>query len=353
MTRPQQHLDLIRNRYEFTERLLQLDALVHEQQGKLEEAEAILRKIVKANPASYDAQRALCSLLVSSVPAKIEADTFKEGDAKKIKQATKILETLIQKAEKPTAEDYLLLGLAYEKQVNSQLADVNFQKAVDLVSTIPMQNPQRKVAVLHAAGLHQIRAGNPEKGEAIFRQAVKIDPSMEQDLAITLLQQGRTDDAIHSYQRLLKHQPKNVIALNNLAVLLGEKPEQRPEALKYIEQAIALNETNKSLLDTKGILLVQSDRANEAISLLEQVTADENASAKDFLHLAIAYLKSGQTEKASKAFSSACDQDLEKLKLNPRDEEFYSELKKSTSSKNEESSKEDSEKTAEEKNVST
>lgn len=328
LDKAQQQLDSLRDHAKLSERLMLMDALLHEQQGHLDEAEAVLQKMVEANPQSAELQRALCSLLIRSdsqtkdAPAKV--------DPAKIEQAIHRIEKLIQEEKTPVADNYLLLASAYEKQENSQAAGTAYAKAVELLETTK-PNPRHAVNILRAAGLYQIRQGDPKQGVDLLQRAAKIEPRVEQDLAISLLLQGRADEAIQSYERLLKHYPKDVIALNNLAALLGEKPERQAEALKYIEEAITLAGASKSLLDTKGVLLLQSGRTAEAVETLEKIKPDETTSAKDLLHLAAAYLKNNQAEKARQTYQTAVERGLNDQKLRPRDEQFQAELKASLS----------------------
>ena len=61
---------------------------------------------------------------------------------------------------------------------------------------------------------------------------------------------------------LLEAQPNDVMALNNLAWILGQLKD--PKALDYAERATTLAPGNPAILDTLGVLLVETGEASAA-----------------------------------------------------------------------------------------
>lgn len=129
------------------------------------------------------------------------------------------------------------------------------------------------------------------------------DASYQLALANLVMARGQAEQAIKRYRRLLQDDPNQPLALNNLAFLLGEKPETRQEALRYADQAIALNKgANSALLDTKGTILLSDGKVAEALPLLERAADPKDADPRNRLHLAAAYLRSGNPEKAKQVY---------------------------------------------------
>jgi Flp pilus assembly protein TadD len=141
--------------------------------------------------------------------------------------------------------------------------------------------------------------------------------------------QQRLKDAADLYQEVLKLRPKDVVTMNNLATVLAEQPNGSREGMRYVEQAIALVGPQPGLLDTKGMLLVFADKAEEAVPLLEMATAAPNADPRYYFHLAVAYLRTGDIEKARSSLKRAYDGDLTGQILTPGDKKLLAELEQS------------------------
>ena len=50
--------------------------------------------------------------------------------------------------------------------------------------------------------------------------------------------QGKLDDAIRLLEKTVQLDPRNLLALNNLATIMSEQPALRSKALEYIDRAI-------------------------------------------------------------------------------------------------------------------
>src|SRR5262249_50656255 len=66
--------------------------------------------------------------------------------------------------------------------------------------------------------------------------------------------QAKYDAAAARYREVLKEDPANVLALNNLAWLLAETSGDKDEALKLIDRAIELQGSRAEFLDTRGVV---------------------------------------------------------------------------------------------------
>jgi exosortase len=108
-----------------------------------------------------------------------------------------------------------------------------------------------------------------------------------------------TSIAMELLHRVVALQPENVIAANNLAMMLADDSRDYQQAIKYIDDVLERSGPVAEFLDTKGWILVQMNRAEEAIPWLTEA-ADRSTAADPIaqLHLATAYLASGDRDHA-------------------------------------------------------
>jgi tetratricopeptide (TPR) repeat protein len=139
--------------------------------------------------------------------------------------------------------------------------------------------------------------------------------------------QGRYEESIEQYRSLVKVEPRNVAALNNLAMMLAEVPESRAESLQLINKAIEIAGQQPGLLDTKGTILVYQGESQKALYLLEAAAREAGTDARHRFHLAAAYHGVGEAAKAKQQLLSAIDMNLEEQVLTPTDRRLLSDLK--------------------------
>lgn len=136
----------------------------------------------------------------------------------------------------------------------------------------------------------------------------------------------RLEEAIELYREVLKLRPKDVPAMNNLASVLAELPDRRGEAIQIIDQAIALVGPQPLLMDTKGVLLVFAGKPQQAAGLLESAAAEPGSDPRYAFHLAVAYFRLGEIDKARASFERARKQQLADQILTESDRKFLQEL---------------------------
>lgn len=116
-----------------------------------------------------------------------------------------------------------------------------------------------------------------------------------------LLEQGKSADALEVYETFLERFPDDAIALNNAAWLLRHQDVSR--GLEYVRRAHANAPESPQVMDTKGVLLIHGDQAEEAVEVLRKA----NELAPDDLtiryHLAWAMAKLGNDAQAREELS--------------------------------------------------
>jgi tetratricopeptide (TPR) repeat protein len=108
---------------------------------------------------------------------------------------------------------------------------------------------------------------------------------------------GDYPKAEEMYGRAIKINDRDGIASNNLAWLLALKGGQETEALKLIEGAIRAGGAIPAYLDTRGMIYLNAGDARRAVVDFQTALKAAPSPAKYF-HLAQAYLKLGEKEKA-------------------------------------------------------
>jgi putative PEP-CTERM system TPR-repeat lipoprotein len=115
----------------------------------------------------------------------------------------------------------------------------------------------------------------------------------------TLSMASDNKGAIEQFQAILKQDPKNVGALNNLA--LAYHKEKDPRALEYAEKAIAIAPANPAVMDTLGVMLVEKGDVKRGLPYLEKAVAAAPDALNIRYNLALAQAKAGDKENARKS----------------------------------------------------
>jgi tetratricopeptide (TPR) repeat protein len=240
-------------------------------------------------------------------------------------------------------------GEEFDKAVNTAL-DLKDPEAVDVsLRTMAREvSPDRSLGMilphvnenprypLVAAQLY-LQKGDETSAVKIVDQAMAdrtkpgVSPGMN---AATLAYGGavyctvhpaQTDKAIAAYQELIKLQPDNVEALNQLAwLLVSSNPSREKEALQYSARAYQLvsnsGRFSSAVFDTHGWALVLCGKLDEGVDLL-QLVVDKYATVDAHWHLSQAYQKQGKTSEAAAQLQKAQDlikfQDDNKIPVDP------------------------------------
>jgi len=149
-------------------------------------------------------------------------------------------------------------------------------------------------------------ASQPNEGIKLLNNWVTENPQdalVRHQLALAMLNANNLKDAAAHYRVLVRDNPKDLVAYNNLAWLLGELRDK--DAIPVAEQALKLNPDNPAIQDTLGWIYVNNGQMPKGISLLEKAHAKDPAAPVIHWHLASALAKSGDSRRAK--------EELEKL----------------------------------------
>lgn len=160
------------------------------------------------------------------------------------------------------------------------------------------------MAVVQMSGNDLDGAGNS------LKSAVRLDKD-DPDLQITLSSwQDRVKqfkESEETLRKVLKVDPNNATALNNLGYFLTERNERLDEAIELIMRAVVLEPSNGSFLDSLGWLYFKTGKIDEALKYIEQAIIYQPRSATIRDHLGDIYEKLGRRSDAIAQWKKALD----------------------------------------------
>jgi putative PEP-CTERM system TPR-repeat lipoprotein len=198
----------------------------------------------------------------------------------------------IEKKNGKSPLGYLVEGDVLMAQKKAPLAVKAYEQAFALGKSGSV------IVKLHAA---LTRAGKAKEANSRLAQWLKEHPAdigSRVYLAETDLAEKQNKAAIEQFQAILQQEPKNVVALNDLAWAYQQEKDAR--ALDYAEQANEIAPNNPAVLDTLGWILVDQGNWSRGLPLLQKATTLAPNAADIQYHFAVALLKSGDKAKARK-----------------------------------------------------
>lgn len=219
------------------------------EQGKLPEAEAILKKIVAESPPEHVSSR----LYLGSV-------CEMQG---REKEAEAIYLAVLKKRPDDTNALFHLGGLYAELG--------RYAEAIKIFDQSRQLEPD-SAQPLFNLGLAKAKLGQPEAAQRDFEDALMIDPAFpgaRSALGNVLSRQGRIAEAIAAYEDELQGNPENVEAHVNLAVQLGSQ-QRLEDARKHFAEAVRLAPRNAETRFNLGVCLGLLGKHEEAAKELQE-----------------------------------------------------------------------------------
>lgn len=113
----------------------------------------------------------------------------------------------------------------------------------------------------------------------------------------------RKEDAIEQYEEVLKRDPNNPVALNNLAWVYHEMGDSRD--LEMAERAHKAAPDSPAIMDTYGWLLVQAGKVERGLRLLRKAAEGLKGNPEVQYHLGAASARGGDNRAARKHLEAA------------------------------------------------
>ncbi len=296
--------------------------------GETDRSRQELSAILAANPKSSDARYQLAILDFSQRKFKEAEGNFdildKAGDARGFLGLVNTRSALgdydgaiqmvqAQLAQKPDRLDYR--RLLAETEVRAKKYDSAISEYQSLIQKDPSEVNYIRLGEIERD------AGKLEEGIASFQKAKQLkpaDPFPVLEIAVLYDAVGRADEARKGYEEVLKLQPDNDVALNNLAYSKADQGVDLDLALTYAERARQKLPDNPNVADTIGLIYLRKNLVDESIRVLGDLVNRQPKVATYHLHYAMALYQKGDKTAAKKELEEATHDgpnDKEKMRI--------------------------------------
>jgi Tfp pilus assembly protein PilF len=168
-----------------------------------------------------------------------------------------------------------------------------------------------------------LATGNVPQGangeaETLIAQALEShssDVGLVTTVANLRFRQGLAVAAEPLFRQVLRLDANNVVALNNLAMLIADHAQDKSEALALIDLALDKWGRDPALLSTKGYVLLYLNNPSSAREHLWEALADTTQDPRILLYLAKAHLMLGDADAAQSTLERALRGDLHEESL--------------------------------------
>lgn len=167
----------------------------------------------------------------------------------------------------------------------------------------------------------------PKKiAEDLLRSLLERKPdsiTAMESLALLLLATGKSPEAASLYSRILKLQPDNVIAINNLAWILCEKQGQYKQAFELALRGLSIAPEYLDLINTCGVIYYRLGQYDKAVQCFKKCVnlypAWEPSVVGSYFYLGKALAGLGQKNEAVKNLNKALELNAQMGTLSPED----------------------------------
>lgn len=264
--------------------LLFQSALIHLAERNTKEAENTLLPLRERFPQD---QRVLFAL------AEIQLNTGRGADAVRLLQA--------EVKKDPRREDlHHALGNATIRTSQYDLAEAEFRQLIQMAPNNPVYY-MKLGEILRRRGNQQGAIDQLKAGQKI----APLDVTANLQLALTLEANGRRPESRAFYENVLKAEPDNPIALNNLAFMLAEEGVNLDTALTYAQRARQQMPDSEDIADTVGWIYLKKQMNEQALNIFRELTAKKPENATYHFHMGLAYFQKGDKSNARKSLQTA------------------------------------------------
>jgi tetratricopeptide (TPR) repeat protein len=141
-----------------------------------------------------------------------------------------------------------------------------------------------------------------------YRKAAAInekDPGPKLKLALLYDGLGMRAQARPVYEQILKLEPDNWIALNNMAYILAEEGKDLDQALTMVQRAKQKMPNEPNVADTMGWIYIKKNLSDPAVQIYKELTSKDGSVSTWHYHLGMALYQRGDKAEAKKALAVA------------------------------------------------
>jgi len=288
----------------------------------------------KAQPNIRGKQLFLVATLMEKFGDRLKADG-KRNDAKDFaEKADGLFDALRSKRVSETGDMLYATYLARQRRT---------RECLELLEKCWDKCPPAALQATAATLIHS-KAASAAQYEQLQKMLVTAANKFDRPVPLLLIlaelhtQQGQYDESIKVYREILKKEPRNFGALNNLGIdlarsVLSADPPTRStqtldEALKLVNDALAIRGPMAEVLDSRGVVYIVRQEPDKALEDLAAAIKDDGA-AEQYFHQAWAYCLAGKKSEASAAFVTATKKGVDRKDLDPREVPYYDQLQRS------------------------
>lgn len=276
-------IEILQTNPNLPEAHLQL-ALVNVHEKKYKEAEEVFLKLQRAHPADLRAVLGLSEVYAL------------QGLHEK---AVALLKAEL--ARQPERTD-LAVGLA-----NMQVRARQYDDAIAGFKKLLERNPKSPELHVQIAEASRLKGDMPTAVE-YFRKARDLspnDPRPYLPLGILLDTLGRRAEARSVYEQVLKLQPDQPIALNNLAFILAETGGDLDQALTLAQRARQKLPQDPNVADTLGWIYIKKNLSDNAIEIFRDLVGKLPKNSTYRYHFGMALYQKGDKPSARRELQAA------------------------------------------------
>lgn len=274
---------------------LRIEVELYRQQGRLSEietaVEGLARRLLEA-PDLTDAKKLEIQVAAANIFSQVglyeQAEAWHRKLFEQDPRFYSLLASTLMKQGKTTAAVELCLQFTRDAETA--------RPAAVLASVLAAGQPSPMDLALADDVLTRALARYPEDVDLLF------------SIGNVRLIQERVDEAARLFESVLKTQPRNAVAMNNLAMALVDIQGRAAQAYTLAERAAetASNSVLLDTLDTKGSILVKQQRYAEALEVLNHVVdSPARPDPRYVLHLAFALYKLNRVPEAREMYDRA------------------------------------------------
>jgi len=273
-------------------------------EGKTAEAEAALRKLYEKSK-GFDELRLLVQALVTQRQEAealriVKAELDRNPERRDLRHL--MAETAITAGEYDLAAGQL-----------GELIRLSSQAPREVQGKLYLQLAEayrRKAQALHAKGDQAEGRKATDQAIAWLKKSKETNPAdwlPSYHLALIYDAMGLKLQAKDEYEIILRAQPENAIALNNLAYLLADKSMNGDldRALAMVSKARQKAPNNVSIADTLGWIYIRKQLSDNAIAIYRELVAKQPGNPTFHLRLGMALEQKGEKAQARKALQDA------------------------------------------------
>jgi tetratricopeptide (TPR) repeat protein len=237
------------------------------------------------------------------------------ADPKDIRGLRGVVEVLATEGKIPEAIKEVQKSLEMEPQrkdyqlvlENLYVRSQRFDEAIKILQELAAGEP-RSAELAYKLGETYREKGDLNNAMEQFRKASQIAPNDINSLiqlALLLEGIGRRDQARPVYEQILRIQPDQFVALNNLANMKAEEGVDLDQALTMAQRARQKAPNFHEISDTLGLIYIRKSLSEDATRIFSDLVQQEPGNPKFHLHYAMALLQKGDKPRAKSELQKA------------------------------------------------